>query len=103
MCQASFRSVSQPLIRQAGSTPTRLRSAYNDKTSLRLDILFFPCYTSFVHTKLRESEVLRRRGNCMTLWQELNERQQQYLKTVYEVDQEQEKDERSVWSRGEHP
>ncbi len=55
---------------------------------------------------LGKSEVLKRekKGNpMMNLWQELNERQQQYLVAIYEVDQEQEKDERSGWSRGEHP
>ena len=39
----------------------------------------------------------------MTSWADLNERQQHYLQAIYEVDQEQEKDERSTWRRGGTP
>jgi hypothetical protein len=36
----------------------------------------------------------------MTTWNDLNERQQQYLQAIYETDQEYERMERSRWSRG---
>jgi len=36
-------------------------------------------------------------------WGDLNERQQEYLQAVYEVDQEQEADEHSIWTRGGRP
>ena len=38
----------------------------------------------------------------MKLWQELNERQQYYLVAIYEVDQEQEREERRAWFSGRH-
>src|SRR6266852_403686 len=33
-------------------------------------------------------------------WGDLNERQQEYLQAIFEVDQEQEADEHSMWTRG---
>lgn len=36
-------------------------------------------------------------------WEELNQRQQQYLQAIYETDQEQEADERGAWKRGGSP
>jgi len=39
----------------------------------------------------------------MPSWAELNERQQQYMQAIYETDQEQEADERSLWKRGGTP
>ena len=36
-------------------------------------------------------------------WAGLNERQQQYLQAIYEMDQKQEADERGVWKRGGTP
>jgi hypothetical protein len=37
------------------------------------------------------------------MWAELNQRQQEYLKAIYEVDQEQEEYERGAWNRGGRP
>lgn len=34
-------------------------------------------------------------------WADLNKRQQEYLQAIYEVDQEQEKDEKGAWDRGQ--
>jgi hypothetical protein len=39
----------------------------------------------------------------MPSWVDLNERQQHYLQAIYETDQEQEADERSMWKRGGRP
>lgn len=39
----------------------------------------------------------------MMSWDELNERQQKYLQVIYEVDQDQEQYERSMWTRGGTP
>ena len=36
----------------------------------------------------------------MPSWAELKERQQQYMQAIYETDQEQEADGRSLWKRG---
>lgn len=36
-------------------------------------------------------------------WDELNKRQQAYMQAIYEVDQETEANEKSVWSRGGRP
>ena len=37
------------------------------------------------------------------MWANLNERQQAYMKAIYEVDQEQEEHERGAWNRGGRP
>ena len=37
------------------------------------------------------------------MWEELNQRQQEYMKAIYEVDQEQEEHERGAWNRGGRP
>ncbi len=39
----------------------------------------------------------------MPSWADLNERQQHYMQAIYETDQEQEADERSMWKRGGTP
>jgi hypothetical protein len=39
----------------------------------------------------------------MPSWADLNECQKQYLLAIYETDQEQEADERSMWKRGGTP
>ncbi len=36
-------------------------------------------------------------------WSDLNKRQQEYLQAIFEVDQEQEADEHSIWTRGGRP
>lgn len=36
-------------------------------------------------------------------WEDLNKRQQRYMQAIYEVDQETERQEKSVWSRGGRP
>src|SRR5205085_4129526 len=39
----------------------------------------------------------------MLSWSDLNERQQQYMQEIYDIDQEQEADERGAWKRGGRP
>jgi len=44
-----------------------------------------------------------KRESIIKDWQDLNERQQEYLKAIYETDQEQEEHERGTWNRRGRP
>jgi hypothetical protein len=50
-----------------------------------------------------EPESAKPRSKHEKIWDELNERQQTYLKQIFEIDQNREESERGAWNRGERP
>ncbi|MCT7969747.1 hypothetical protein NG799_25880 [Laspinema sp. D1] len=48
-------------------------------------------------------EPARPRSKHEKIWDELNERQQTYLKQIFEIDQNREESERGAWNRGDRP
>ncbi|MCT7991909.1 hypothetical protein [Laspinema olomoucense] len=50
-----------------------------------------------------ETEPARPRSKHEKIWDELNERQQTYLKQIFEIDQDREASERGAWNRGGKP
>ncbi|MCT7991040.1 hypothetical protein [Laspinema olomoucense] len=47
-----------------------------------------------------EPEPAKPRSKHEKIWNELNERQQTYLKQIFEIDQNREESERGAWNRG---
>ncbi len=50
-----------------------------------------------------EPEPTKPRSKHEQIWDELNERQQTYLKQIFEIDQDREESERGAWNRGDRP
>jgi hypothetical protein len=48
-------------------------------------------------------EPAKPRSKHEKIWDELNERQQTYLKQIFEIDQDREESERGAWNRGDLP
>jgi hypothetical protein len=50
-----------------------------------------------------EPESAKPRSKHERIWDELNDRQQTYLKQIFEIDQDREESERGAWNRGDRP